>query len=76
MQARSPAYLLVAEGSLYPEFDKENRILEKRVKTLFFIRCFPPYILEVTIMLNLRFTLLYFSCSFLFFPSAPFIYYT
>ena len=37
IQARSPAYLLVAEGSRYPESEEENQPLEKdRIKLLFF----------------------------------------
>lgn len=37
IQARSPAHLLVAEGSHYPESEEENQLLEKdRIKFLFF----------------------------------------
>lgn len=37
IQARSPAHLLVAEGSRYPESEEENQLLEKdRIKFLFF----------------------------------------
>lgn len=47
MQARRPAYLLVDEGSVYPDFEEENQTLEKdRVRKLKFIRHFPPYSLE------------------------------
>ena len=37
IQARSPAHLLVAEGSRYPESEEENQPLEKdRIKFLLF----------------------------------------
>ena len=54
IQARSPAHLLVAEGSRYPESEEENQPLEKdRIKFLlldkrYYKSCLPPHSLELT----------------------------